>query len=88
MENKTIMKFADVKKVIGEHLKIALGIEDFSITYAKLEGDDWNVNVEYNVKSGLPPLPPPLPWKETALFTIDGFTGDVKRFEKGRYWTT
>ena len=85
MENKTILKFADVRKVIGEHLKTALNIEIFSITYAKQEGNDWNVNVEYNIK---PEPSPAFVWRETSLFTIDAFTGDVKRFEKGHYWPT
>ena len=31
------LKFADVKKVIGEHLKTALNVEDFSITLACAE---------------------------------------------------
>ena len=82
MEDKEILKFADVKRVIGEHLRTALNVERFSITYAKQEGNDWNINVEYEAQVGL------LPWRETALFTIDGFTGGVKRFEKGRYWRT
>jgi hypothetical protein len=84
VENKTILKFADVRKVIGEHLKTALNIENFSITYARQEENDWNINVEYYEQQG----PQPLQWGGTALFTIDGFTGDVKKFEKGRLWTT
>ena len=75
------LKFADVKKVIGEHLKIALNIEDFSITFAKQEGNDWRVNVQYPEKIGA------LTWQTNALFTIDATTGEVKVFEKGRYWT-
>ena len=75
------LKFADVKKVVGEHLKTALDVENFSITFAKQEGNDWRVNIEYPEKIGT------LTWRTNALFTIDATTGEVKVFEKGRYWT-
>lgn len=74
------LKFADVKKVIGENLKTALDIVEFSITYAKLEEDVWKVNVEFKEKIGGIDFP------ISALFTIDSITGEVKEFGKGRRW--
>jgi len=35
------LSFADMKIRIREHLKMALNIEDFSISFAKQEGDIW-----------------------------------------------
>jgi len=74
------LSFADVKKRIGEHLKTALNIEEFSITFAKQVEEVWKVNVEFKEKVGL------LEWPTTASFSIDVTTGEVKEFQKGRYW--
>lgn len=74
------LKFADVKRVVGEHLKTALNIADFSITFAKQVGADWKVNVAYTEKGEV------VTFEQSALFMIDGQTGEVKEFQKGRYW--
>ena len=74
------LSFADVKKKIGEHLKTALNIKEFSITFAKQVGEVWKVNVEFKEKVGT------VEWSATALFSIDVTTGEIKEFEKGRYW--
>jgi hypothetical protein len=74
------LKFADVKRIVGEHLKTALNITDFSMTYAKQEGNVWKVNVEYREIVG------GLSLSQSALFMIDYMTGEVKQFEKGRFW--
>ena len=80
MERTGKLSFADVKKRIGEHLKTALNIEEFSITFAKQEERVWRVNVEFKEKVGTTIMP------TTAMFSIDVTTGEVKSFEKGRYW--
>ncbi len=80
MEATEKLSFADVKKRIGEHLKTALDIEEFSITFAKQVEDIWKVNVEFKDKVGTTELP------MTAFFSIDATTGEVKEFGKGRYW--
>ncbi|MFB0556527.1 MAG: hypothetical protein ACETVW_01545 [Dehalococcoidia bacterium] len=79
MNNKEL-KFAEVKQKVAEHLKTALGVEDFIITFAKLEKDVWKVNVEFKEKIGT------IEWPTTALFSIDVTTGEAKQFEKGRFW--
>jgi len=80
MEATEKLSFADVKKRVGEHLKTALNVEEFSITFAKQVGDVWKVNVEFTERIGT------IEWPTTALFSIDATTGEVKEFEKGRYW--
>jgi hypothetical protein len=47
------LSLADMKKRIREHLKMVLNIEDFSISFAKQEGDVWKVNVEFKEKTVL-----------------------------------
>ena len=74
------LNFADVKKKIGEDLKTALNVQEFSITFAKQEENVWKVNVEFKEKGGS------REWITTALFSIDATTGEVIEFEKGRYW--
>jgi hypothetical protein len=75
------LNFADMKIRIREHLKMALNVEDFSINFAKQEGDVWKVNIEFKEKTGAIELP------TTALFIIDVMTGEVKEFKKGYTWT-
>ena len=72
------LSFADVKKKIAEHLKIALGIEEFEITFAKYEEENnvWKVNIGFEEGE----------WVRTALFSIDAETGEVREFKKNHYW--
>jgi hypothetical protein len=81
MEVSNGLKFTDVKKRIGEHLKTALDIEEFTITFAKHEETKWRVNVEYKENIGGTLFP------TTALFTLDNETGDIMEFQKGRQWS-
>ena len=60
---------------IKEHLQMALNIQDFSINFAKLDGE--KVNVEFKEKTGAIDMP------TTALFILDAMTGEVKEFKKG-----
>jgi len=76
------LSFADVKKKIGEHLKIALNVEEFSITFAKQEEEVWKINVEFAEKACT--MDPMI--IAHALFSIDITTGEVKKFERGHYW--
>lgn len=78
---QTPLSFEDIKRVVSAHMRTAIEAEKFSITFAKLEEDDWRVNIEYAEK-GAPPN-----WRGSALFRIDGSTGEVKEFQKGKYWT-
>jgi len=80
MEIKDKLSFADIKKKVGVHLKTALNIEDFSITLAKHEGKVWKVNTEFIEKIGT------REWPASALFSIDDTSGEIKEFQKGRYW--
>ena len=80
MEKTEKLNFADVKKKIADHLKTALNIEEFSITFAKQEGDIWKVDTEFKEKNGTTELP------TTALFSIDATTGEIKEFKKGYSW--
>lgn len=75
-----MLNFSDVKQKIGEHLKTALGIEDFSITFAKQEEDVWRVNIEFKEKINAVEV------AKSALFSIDAATGEVKEFRKGEFW--
>jgi len=80
MEETEKLTFADVKKRIGEHLKTALNVEEFSMTFAKQQENVWKVNVEFKEKVGS------TVWPTSALFSIDATTGEVTEFHKGRYW--
>jgi hypothetical protein len=71
------LSFAEMKNRIKEQLRMALNIEDFSINFAKQEGDVWKVNVEFKEKTGAIEMP------TTALFILDAMTGEVKEFKKG-----
>jgi len=82
MEVKNGLKFADIKRFIGEHLKTAMGINTFSISFAKHEENKWRVNVEWKEDiSGTGIL-----FTQTALFTLDDKTGEILEFQKGKWW--
>jgi len=75
------LTFAEVKQKAGEYLKTALpNVEEFAITFAKLEGDVWRINVEFKEKIDS------TEWRTTALLAIDVTTGEIKQFEKGHFW--
>ncbi len=79
-----LIKFSDVKKLVGDHIKTASGIEQFVITYAEhLEGaHQWKVDVEYKVNiSGIL-------WPTSAALMLDDQTGEVKTFFQGRKWAS
>jgi hypothetical protein len=80
MEVKNELKFADIKRLVGEHLKTALNVDDFVITFAKHEQDKWRVNAEWreNVSGIL--------FAQTALLTLDSKTGEILEFQKGKLW--
>ena len=69
--------FTEMKNRIKEHLQMALNIEEFSINFAKLDGDVWKVNIEFKEKTDAIEMP------TTALFILDAATGQVKEFKKG-----
>lgn len=71
------LSFADMKKRIREHLKMAINVEEFSINSAKQEGDFWKVNIEFKEKTGAIETP------TTAMLILDSTLGEVKEFRKG-----
>jgi phage FluMu protein Com len=74
------LSFAEVKQKIATHLETALLIKDFKITYAKLERNEWKVNVEYNDKIGTIDI------TKSALFSLDATTGEVIEFKRDLTW--
>lgn len=72
------MSFDDLKKRVAEHIKLAVGADDFDITSAKLEEvrGTWSVDVEYRK--------PKAQFAETAFLIVDATSGDVKEFRRGR----
>jgi phage FluMu protein Com len=75
-----LLSFAEVKQKIGVHLETALGVKDFKISYAKLEGNVWKVNIEYVEKSGTVDI------SKSGMFDIDAGTGEVLEFKKDSSW--
>jgi hypothetical protein len=71
------LSFADVKKRVAEHVKAAVGADDFDITSARLEEVKgiWSVDVEYRKPKAM--------FSDTAFMVVDATTGDVKEFRKG-----
>jgi hypothetical protein len=71
------MTFDDLKKRVAEHVKVAVGADDFDITLAKLEEvkGTWSVDVEYKKPKAMFP--------DTASLVLDATTGEVKEFRKG-----
>lgn len=72
-----ILSFADVKKKVADHVKAAVGADDFDIVSAKLEEIKgvWNIDVEYRKPKAM--------FADTASLVVDATTGDVREFRKG-----
>jgi len=70
------LSLADIRQKIVVNLETALGVKDFKITYAKLEGDKWKINIEYNEKMGN------LDIAKSGMFTLDAITGEVLEFKR------
>lgn len=75
------MSFAEVRRKIAAHLETAMGLKDFKITYAKLEGNIWKVNIEYSEKIGAIDFP------KSGLFSLDAVTGEVVEFKRDYTWS-
>ena len=77
------LSFNDLRNTIENHLRTALNVNEFDITFAQLEEEDekkiWRVNISYK------PFPNAL-LSMTSSFTIDATTGEVIQFHKDRYW--
>ena len=75
--NMPTLTFDDLKKRVAEHVKLAVGAEDFDITSAKLEEvkGTWSVDVEYKKPKAM--------FADTAYLVVDATTGEVKEFRKG-----
>ena len=72
------LTFDELKKRVAEHIKLAVGADDFDITSAKLEEVKgiWSVDVEYRKSKAQ--------FADTAFLVLDATTGDVKEFRKGK----
>lgn len=78
------ISFTELKRKIGEHLRTALDVKEFSITFAKLVGLSsrkkvWRVNVSYKES-------PQALVETTSSFVIDAEDGRVLQFDKAKYW--
>ena len=71
------LTFDDLKKRVADHVKVAVGADDFDITSAKLEQvkGTWSVNVEYRKPRAM--------FSDTAFLIVDATTGEVREFRKG-----
>ncbi len=71
------LTFDDLKKRVAEHIKLAVGADDFDITSAKLEEvkGTWSVDVEYKKPKAM--------FSDTAYIVVDAITGEVREFRKG-----
>lgn len=71
------LTFDDLKKRVAEHVKLAVGADDFDITSAKLEEvkGTWSVDVEYKKPKAM--------FSDTAHLVVDSTTGEVREFRKG-----
>jgi phage FluMu protein Com len=74
------LSFAEVKQKIAFHLETALGVKDFKISYAKLEGNIWKINIEYSEKLGTVDL------SKSGMFDLDAVTGEVLQFKRDSTW--
>lgn len=72
-----VLTFDEVKKKIADHVKVAVGADDFDIVSAKLEEVKgvWTVDVEYKKPKAMFP--------DTASLIVDATTGEVREFRKG-----
>lgn len=81
MAGKPRITFAKLKDLIFKHLEDTVGkLDDFEVTFAKLDKAEWRANVDFVAEGGDEETP------ESALFTIDAQTGDVTEFKRGYTW--
>ena len=73
------MTFEEVRKKIEAHMKIAMKVEDFDITFAKLVGDEWRINIEWKQKDKF--------FTSTVAISLDAKTGELRQFYKDKIWT-
>ncbi len=72
-----VLSFGDIKVRVAEHLKTAVGADEFDIKSAKLEELQgfWKIDVEFKKPKAM--------FLETALLIIDSTTGEIKEFRRG-----
>ena len=73
MDTSGSVKFTDLKKLVTEHLKNGLGIDQFVITYAEHveTANQWKVDVEFKTDaSGAS--------STTTAMTLNGKSGEVR----------
>lgn len=78
MSEKDALTFEEVRKKIEAYVKTALKIEDFDITFAKLEADEWRVTIEWKKENEI--------LSNTIAVTLDAKTGELKAFQKDKFW--
>jgi hypothetical protein len=71
-----LLSFEQVKGRVAEHLKTAMGTDEFDITSAKLEEIQriWTVRVEFKKPKAM--------FSDTASMIVDATTGEVREFRK------
>lgn len=81
MPKRSSITFSRLKEVLYAHLEETVGdLDDFEVTFAKLEKGKWRANVEFVVEGRDEARP------ESALFTVDPETEDVTEFQRGYTW--
>jgi len=71
------LTFSEIKQRIGEHLKTAQNVDQFTISFAVQEEDQWRVSINYYIKLG------GVEWPKTATLRIDLKSGEIKEFKEG-----
>ena len=78
MNSIDVLTFEEIRKKIESHLKTAMKIEDFDITYAKIQGEDWHINVEWKKAEEL--------FSSTIALSLDKKTGELTSIAKDKVW--
>ena len=71
------LTFSEIKQKIGEHLKTAQNVDEFTISFAIQEEDQWRVSINYTKTLGT------IEWPKTATLRIDPISGEIKEFKEG-----
>jgi hypothetical protein len=78
---KSKVTFSKVKGIVYDLLENQVGkLDEFEITFAKLEDGEWRVNAEFVLDGEDSDT------AEVALFTIDAESGEVSEYQRGSTW--
>jgi hypothetical protein len=84
-ESSKKLTFSEIKEIVKSHLKTALGIETFNITFASFDeqSDMWRISVSYVTSDKNAPPGLAFRWPNTAILRLKASTGDVVEFRDG-----